>query len=309
MIDCGMPPEDVDVIHCKGPVFNEFMLRTMPRMTLFTGSQAIADKLTTDMMGRVKLEDAGFDWKILGPDVDHMAYVAWQCDQDAYAFAGQKCSAQSILFAHENWMKAGIVDQLAAHAGQRKLDDGTLCPILSVNNTTFENHMKALCAIPGAELCFGGNKLTGHSIPDRYGSFDATAVFVPIEQAVTDEHFDTVITEIFGPIQVIVEYSDEQTDLVLEMCERMESHLTAAVVSSDNTFINRVAGSTINGTTYVGHRARTTGAPQQHWFGPAGDPRSGGIHTVEAIQQVWSCHREIIVDAIPPPGFQAPPPT
>ena len=29
------------------------------------------------------------------------------------------------------------------------------------------------------------------------------------------------------------------------------------------------------------------GAPQQHWFGPAGDPRSGGIHTVEAIQQVW----------------------
>jgi len=38
----------------------------------------------------------------------------------------------------------------------------------------------------------------------------------------------------------------------------------AAVVSSDNTFINRVAGSTINGTTYVGHRARTTGLPKHH---------------------------------------------
>jgi len=48
----------------------------------------------------VFLEDAGFDWKVLGPDVSDMEYVAWQCDQDAYACSGQKCSAQSILFAH-----------------------------------------------------------------------------------------------------------------------------------------------------------------------------------------------------------------
>lgn len=27
--------------------------------------------------------------------------MAWTCDQDAYACRGQKCSAQSILFAHE----------------------------------------------------------------------------------------------------------------------------------------------------------------------------------------------------------------
>lgn len=27
------------------------------------------------------LEDAGFDWKVLGPDVRDMDYVAWQCDQ------------------------------------------------------------------------------------------------------------------------------------------------------------------------------------------------------------------------------------
>jgi hypothetical protein len=34
---------------------------------------------------QVFLEDAGFDWKLLGPDVSHVDYVAWQCDQDAYA--------------------------------------------------------------------------------------------------------------------------------------------------------------------------------------------------------------------------------
>lgn len=56
---------------------------------------------------QVKLEDAGFDWKILGPDVQDLDYVAWQCDQDAYACSGQKCSAQSVLFVHDNWAAAG----------------------------------------------------------------------------------------------------------------------------------------------------------------------------------------------------------
>ena len=46
------------------------------------------------------------------------------------------------------------------------------------------------------------------------------------------------------------------------------------------------------------------GAPQNHWFGPAGDPRAAGIGTPEAIRLVWSCHREIINDVGPvPEGF------
>ena len=53
----------------------------------------------------------------------------------------------------------------------------------------------------------------------------------------------------------------------------------------------------------------TTGAPQNHWFGPAGDPRCAGIGTKEAIQLVWSCHREVIEDYGPvPKTWTLPPP-
>ena len=38
--------------------------------------------------GKIKIEDAGYDWKILGPDVLELDYVAYQSDQDAYAFSG-----------------------------------------------------------------------------------------------------------------------------------------------------------------------------------------------------------------------------
>ena len=62
----------------------------------------------------------------------------------------------------------------------------------------------------------------------------------------------------------------------------------------------------MNGTTYTGRRARTTGAPQNHWFGPAGDPRGAGIGSPEAIKLVWSCHREIIEDRKVPEGWVQP---
>lgn len=44
-------------------------------MTLFTGSSRVADLLAVDLKGRIKLEDAGFDWKVLGPDVQEVFYV------------------------------------------------------------------------------------------------------------------------------------------------------------------------------------------------------------------------------------------
>ena len=99
-----------------------------------------------------------------------------------------------------------------------------------------------------------------------------------------------------GPFQVITTYGDGELPLVLELLNRMENHLTAGIVSNDQLFLNTVLGNTVNGTTYAGLRAKTTAAPQQHWFGPSGDPRSAGIHTPEAIKLCWSSHREIIYD-------------
>merc|ERR1711871_1600427 len=119
----------MNYIYCSGPVANELLVRFDSRMLLFTGSQAVAEKLSQDLRGRVKLEDAGFDWKIMGPDVQEEDYVAWQCDQDAYAFSGQKCSAQSICFVHENWEAAGFVEKIKETAARRHVGDLSAGPV------------------------------------------------------------------------------------------------------------------------------------------------------------------------------------
>lgn len=96
------------------------------------------------------LEDAGYDWKLLGPDVSDLDYVAWQADQDAYACSGQKCSAQSMLIMHTNWRKAGLLDELRARAATRKLSDLTIGPVLTWTTSAMLEHTRKLLALPGA---------------------------------------------------------------------------------------------------------------------------------------------------------------
>lgn len=130
-LHCGMPRTDVDFLNCRGAVMGELLAKAQPRSTLFTGSEKVGERLAEQLRGKVFLEDAGFDWKVLGADVSDVDYVAWQCDQDAYACSGQKCSAQSILFMHDNWAKAGLVDKLKAFAARRKLSDLTIGPVIT----------------------------------------------------------------------------------------------------------------------------------------------------------------------------------
>ena len=309
LIHSGLPAADVDLIHCRGSEMGRLIesAKDQIRLVQFTGSSQIAETISGIVNGTVRLEDAGFDWKVIGPDFrpDWLNYVAWQSDQDAYNASGQKCSAQSILLVHDNWSPA-LLPALSDLAASRSLDDLSLGPILTWNNKRIQAHIDSLLAVPGAELVFGGKPLSGHAIPPCYGAIEATAVRVPLA-ALAGEHFDLVTTELFGPFQVIVTYGDDELPQVLDVLERISQHLTAAIVSADIEFQRRVLAATVNGTTYCGMRARTTGAPQNHWFGPCGDPRAAGIGTPEAIISTWSGHREIILDQGPlPDGWQIP---
>jgi 1-pyrroline-5-carboxylate dehydrogenase len=310
LIHCGLSPDDIDLLHCRGERMGQLVSTAADtiRMAQFTGSSTVAERVATTLNGRVRLEDAGFDWKVIGPDYDPdwLDYVAWQADEDAYNAAGQKCSAQSVMFVHDNWYDR-LMPKLKSLAARRSLADLTIGPVLSWTNDQISGHIDAVLDVPGSTLLFGGKALTGHSIPECYGAYEPTAIEVSLE-ALSGDYFELLTTELFGPFQVIVRYGDDDVDTVLDILERMSHHLTAAVVSADILFQQKVLGATVNGTTYCGMRARTTGAPQNHWFGPTGDPRGAGIGTPEAITVTWSSHREIIADQGPlPAGWTTPP--
>lgn len=309
LLACGMPQGDVIFVNTNGENMEYLLTQCNLRMTLFTGSSKVSEKLAKLLHGRIKVEDAGFDWKILGPDVpsdaNEVDIVARISDQDAYALSGQKCSAQSVLFAHKNWIDAKFLDKLKALADKRSIKDLTISPVMTWTNKKIQDHVDSVLKIPGAQLLFGGSPINEqHSIPEVYGSYKPTAIYVPIKAFSIKKYYDLITTEVFGPFQIITEYNDNNLDVVLNILESFHAHLTAGVVSNDAIFLNRVLANSVNGVTYAGIRARTTGAPQNHWFGPCGDPRAGGIGTPEAIKYVWSSHREIIMDSIIPKNMK-----
>ncbi|MDH4367112.1 MAG: aldehyde dehydrogenase family protein, partial [Dehalococcoidia bacterium] len=277
LLHCGMPEQDLLLIHCSGAVMEKLATNPAIQFTQFTGSTSVAEQLLELTKGKCRIEDAGFDWKIVGPNAipSMVDFVAAQCDMDAYAASGQKCSAQSFLAVHQNWVKLGLLEKIAQLAAKRSLGDLTIGPVLTWTNEIIEAHIDKLLRINGAKIQFGGKRLKRNSIPSCYGSFEPTAVFVPLKSI--PPHVDLVTTEVFGPVQVITTWeSKDDLRLLLDICNSMQHHLTAGVVDNDPDFLNQVLGQTVNGTTYAGIRARTTGAPQWHFFGPCGHPAAAG---------------------------------
>jgi hypothetical protein len=61
----------------------------------------------------------------------------------------------------------------------------------------------------------------------------------PVVETITEKDSLKCKILILGciPVQVVTEYRNNELDLVLDACERMHAHLTAAVVSNDPLFL------------------------------------------------------------------------
>lgn len=298
LLDCGMLKDDMLLIHCSGSIMEKLVTarnedgELIVQLTQFTGGSDVAHRLLELTNGRVKIEDAGFDWKIIGPNIrgDMIDGVAFRCDKDAYAASGQKCSAQSILFAHKNIVHRGLFTRMMDLAKKRHLEDLSIGPVLTWNNMQIKEHIDRVLNIPGTKLLFGGEPLGDIIIPQCYGFFQPTAILVPLKQI--ESNFKVVTTELFGPFQIVVEWETrEDLDLIIKIFNRMSNHLTAGIVDQDIDFLNYVSARTVNGTTYVGINAVTTGAPEWLHFGPAAHPAGAVIGTPEGIIATWTAER------------------
>lgn len=288
----GLPLEDVDFIQDRKSM-DKIVRSNILKMIQFTGSSRVAEKLSKITNGKVKIEDAGFDFKIIDKDIRNYERIADICDKDAYECSGQKCSAQSLLLINRKANFKRLINLIKANAQQRNLNNLSIGPVLSWNNHELIDHINKLVSLKNSRLLFGGKVLNFTKVPKEYGIIEPTAILVDFND-INENNINLITKEVFGPVQIIMLY--DNINSVIDFVNSLDHHLTAAIVSNNPKFVNYVSGRTINGTTYTGLRARTTGAPQNHFFGPGGDPRGAGIGTKEAIQNVWSYHREIISD-------------
>lgn len=123
------------------------------------------------------------------------------CDHDAFAYSGQKCSAQSIMFAHSSWLKRGLISKFKDLSAKRTIEDLTVGPVLSWNNAQLKQALNDAMSLEGSQLLFGGEELQEkNTIPDVYGSFQPTCVKIKLDSIMaSDVNFGVATQEVFGP--------------------------------------------------------------------------------------------------------------
>lgn len=75
----------------------------------------------------------------------------------------------------------------------------TIGPIFTWTNEQFKKHVDSILELDGTELLFGGVPLRNHSIPAIYGSYEPTAISVPLKHFRGKKKRDLITTELFGP--------------------------------------------------------------------------------------------------------------
>jgi len=74
-------------------------------------------------------------------------------------------------------------------------------------------------------------------------------VQVELQDLVSNKEFREVcFKELFGPFTIIVNWSTGEEQHLVDLCESMNNHLTAAIVSNDTEFRRYMLGNTVNGT-------------------------------------------------------------
>lgn len=63
LIHCGMDPNDVDLLNCRGPVVEQLIVKSPLRVTQFTGSSRVAEHLSRATNGKVRIATRMDPWE------------------------------------------------------------------------------------------------------------------------------------------------------------------------------------------------------------------------------------------------------
>lgn len=273
--EAGFPPGVINFLTGEGPNCLPPVL-THPELTClnFTGSFNTARIFGNALFNtenrrtnfpRFIAETGGKDFLVAHSDID-VKDTATCIVQGAFGRSGQKCSANSVVLAHEDvWpkLKEELVKQTKAlkltNPVERSADLGPV-----INERAFD---KIVGYVERAKKDPKVTLLAGGAATKEKGFFIEPTVF-----EVTDAKHELLSEEIFGPVTAVKTF--RTLEEAVAIIEQHDYRLTGAVVSRDESWLEKAipALSQLAGNFYVNRK--TTGAMvDQQPFG--GDGASG----------------------------------
>lgn len=280
LMHCGLPAGVINFVPCAGSDISRYVI-SHPQMAgfHFTGSTGVFQSVWKQVgeniasyanYPRLVGETGGKDFIFAHATAD-IEPLAAAIVRGSFEYQGQKCSACSRVFVPASiWPQ--VKERVIAHTNSLKVGD--VCEFDTFMGAVIDKASFETCKgyIDRAKVSPECEIIAGGTYDDSKGWFVAPTVIQS-----TNPHYESLTTEIFGPIVSVYVYEDDKLDDALALCDSASPYaLTGAIFAQDRQVIVKMEHALRHaaGNFYINDKCTGAVVGQQ----PFGGARASGTN-------------------------------
>ena len=309
--EAGLPDGVINMVTGSSPMITDVLLNHKDFAGVhFTGSTPVFDDFWETIGKNVKFyrsyprivgETGGKDFIWAHPSANAQE-VATAISRGAFEYQGQKCSAASRAYLPKSlWedIREAVVKDIKSFKMGSPADTSNF-----INAVIDERAFKKLSGyLDQAKKDADAEIVVGGGYDDSVGYFIEPTVILT-----TNPKYETMCTELFGPIITVYLYEDDQWEDVLDLVDQTgEYALTGAIFSKDRYVIETATNKLENaaGNFYINDKPTGAVVGQQPFGGARGSGTNDKAGSVWNLLR-WVSNRTIKETFVPPTDYRYP---
>ena len=309
--EAGLPDGVINMVTGNSGIITDVLLNHRDFAGVhFTGSTPVFDDFWKTIGANVKHyrsyprivgETGGKDFIWAHPSANAQE-VATAISRGAFEYQGQKCSAASRAYLPKSlWgdIKESVIKDVNSFKMGSPGDSSNF-----INAVIDDRAFKKLSGyLDQAKKDNDAEIIVGGGYDDSVGYFIEPTVIVT-----TNPQYETMCTELFGPIITIYVYEDEQWEQVLDLVDQTgEYALTGAIFSQDRYVIETATSKLENaaGNFYINDKPTGAVVGQQPFGGARGSGTNDKAGSVWNLLR-WVSNRTLKETFVPPTNYRYP---